>query len=120
MKDELSKALFQMANNKSPGFDGLTSECFKVFWTHISDTFYLAILHCIKYGRLTKSMRQGLLSLIPKKERDPIWLKNWRPLTLMNVDHKIYAKAITNRMKSGMTYLIGEQQTDTYLEGSLE
>ena len=41
-----------------------------------------------------------------KKDADPHFIKNWRPLTLLNCDYKIATKAISNRTK-----LINDDQT---------
>lgn len=32
MEAECAKALIDMKNNKSPGSDGLTAECYKIVW----------------------------------------------------------------------------------------
>lgn len=37
--NELSSALMSMANDKTPGCDGLTAEFYKVFWIHIQNLF---------------------------------------------------------------------------------
>ena len=37
------------------------------------------------------SLYQGIISLIPKKNTE--YLKNWRPVSLLNVDYKIATKA---------------------------
>ena len=38
-------------------------------------------------------------------------LKNWRPLTSLNTDNKIYSKMIANRMQEVMSNLINSDQT---------
>lgn len=35
-------------------------------------------------GKLPSSMSQGLISLIPKPNKDALILENWRPITLNN------------------------------------
>ena len=37
-------------------------------------------------------------------------LGNWRPISLTNVDYKIVAKVIANRLKTVIDYLIKEDQ----------
>ena len=49
-------------------------------------------------GQLHLSARQGIINLIPKKGRDPIYLKNWRPITLLNPDFKILVKDLAKRI----------------------
>ena len=38
-------------------------------------------------GELPPSMREGVITLIPKKDKSPLYLKNWRPISLLNTDH---------------------------------
>lgn len=49
--------------------------------------------------------------LIPKKTRNPLFLKNWRPLTMLNVDFKIYSKALASRIKRVLPDIISTDQT---------
>ena len=55
--------------------------------------------------------RIGIISLIPKKNRDLRWIKNWCPIILLCVDYKILAKIIANRVKSVLDNLIGKEQS---------
>ena len=54
--------------------------------------------------------KRGVISLLPKKN-DLLLLKNWRPLTLLNVDYKILAKLIATRLKEALIHLINSDQT---------
>jgi hypothetical protein len=44
-------------------------------------------------------MRAGILSLIYKKKGDRRVLKNYRPISLLQVDYKILARIMANRFK---------------------
>ena len=48
---------------------------------------------------LSTSQRRGIITLIPKEDGSLLELQNWRPITLLNVDCKIAAKAITKRIE---------------------
>ena len=61
--------------------------------------------------RLSPSQRQAVIKLIEKKERDKRFIKNWRPISLLNVDYKIIAKALATRLKETLPRLIYFQQT---------
>ena len=104
-----------MNNNKTTGLDGLPIEIYKTFHSRIGVIVFRALKYHIEQGMLSRSMRRGLLVLIPKKDRDPNFLKNRRPLTLMNTDHKIFTKILANRLKPVLQYLIGQHQSG-YLE----
>ena len=57
------------------------------------------------------SQRQAVIKLIEKKDRDKCYIKNWRPISLLNVDTKILPKAISSKLKSALSTLISSQQT---------
>ena len=83
----------------APGFDGIPVDFYKVFWKDIKDILYenYNISKC--YGRLPENQRHGIISLIPKPNKDLRELKNWRPLSLLNADYKILTKTLSNRLK---------------------
>ena len=51
-------------------------------------------------SELIISQRRGIITLIPKEDGSLLELSNWRPITLLNVDFKIAAKAIAKRLES--------------------
>ena len=52
-----------------------------------------------------------MITLLPKEESPLIELKNWRPITLLNVDYKIASKAIATRIEPMLPHLIHADQT---------
>ena len=52
-----------------------------------------------------------LITLIEKKGRDKRLVKNWRPISLMNVDTKIASKVLALRMKKVIPNSINYDQT---------
>ena len=96
---EFRRSLNGMQSNKAPGLDGLTVEFYKCFFYKIGKVVWEAVLEAKDTnGYLFLSVRRGVVSLIPKKNKDLLLLKNWRPLTLLNVDCKIVTKMISNRV----------------------
>ena len=57
------------------------------------------------------TQRHGIIKLIPKKDAEPYLIKNWCPITLLNCDYKIVAKARANRLKKVLTKLVNSNQT---------
>ena len=87
--------------DKTPGTDGLPADFYKVFWNDISDYLVNSINYAFGKGQLSVTQRQGIIKLIPKQDAEPDLIKNWRPITLLNCDYKIAAKAIAIRLKKG-------------------
>ena len=54
--------------------------------------------------------------MIPKKKKDTQYLKNWRPVTLLNVDYKIATKTIALHIEKVLPHLINPTQTG-YVKG---
>ena len=52
-----------------------------------------------------------LKTSVPKKDAEPFLIKNWRPITLLNCDYKIAAKALANRLKKVLPKLVNSDQT---------
>ena len=108
---ECAKALKDMQNNKSPGSDGITVEFYKMFWNTIKKYYVNSINYSFEAGSLTELQKQSIITLIPKQNKDITTLDNWRPISLLNVDYKIAAKVIANRVKNIITEIIDHSQT---------
>ena len=52
-----------------------------------------------------------MITLIPKKGRDPLEVKNWRPICLLNSDYKMLSKALAARLKVVLPDIISKDQT---------
>jgi len=59
-------------------------------------------------GSLSISQHQGIISLIPKKKKkkNTRYLKNWRPVSLLNIDYKIATKTIARRVEKVLPNII--------------
>ena len=110
-KNECWNALKSMGNNKSPGNDGLTKEFYLAFFTDLQDYLLQSLNFSFQNGQLSNSQRQATITLIQKKDRDKRLLKNWRPISLINVDAKIISKVLALRIKHIMHTLIHYDQT---------
>ena len=50
-------------------------------------------------GQLGISQRQAVIKLSEKNSREKGYLKNWKPISLLNVDTEIILKTLTTKLK---------------------
>jgi hypothetical protein len=98
--EEIEKTIRSLPNNKSPGSDGLTYEFYKLTEEVISPLLYKLFNQVLISGILPKSWCKNLIILIPKKSTNLEDLNNWRPISLVNSDAKIFMKILANRLNT--------------------
>ena len=108
---ELGVVLKRMKSNKTPGIDGITSEFLKVFWGKIK-YFVMEVINCgFHKGSLSTSMRQCIITCLPKPNKDRSFIKNWRPISLLCVVYKLASGVIADRLKPSLNQVISNCQT---------
>ena len=108
--EELTLALKNMKNSKSPGNDGFTAEFFKFFWVDLGKYILRSINYAYRNGLLSVTQKQGIITCLPKPNNARNILKNWRPISLLNVIYKLMSSAIANRLKTVLNKLINQDQ----------
>ena len=110
-KKECWEALNEMKNGKSLGNDGLTKEFYMCFFNEICSQLIAALNESFTVGQLSTSQRQATITLIEKKAKDKRFLKNWRPISLIDVDAKISSEVLASRMKNILSSIVKCYQT---------
>ena len=62
-------------------------------------------------GEMSISQRRGVITLVPKEDSDLELLKNWHPITLLNLDYKIMSKIIARRKEKVLQLLVCSDQS---------
>ena len=107
---ELTNYMKKAKNNVSPGSTGFTNEFYKIFWRDLKIFIANSINHSYQNGVLSVTQRLGIVTLIPKGEKDKSFLKNWRPLTLLNSLYKLVSGCIAERIKPCLNTIIHSDQ----------
>ena len=107
--DELWDVIKTFLNNKTLGIDGISIEFYKKCFHVIKYELLDFINYVIFGGHLPRKVNTGVLKLLHKKD-DKKDLKNYRPITLMNVDLKIITKIFTLRLKNILPKILHPDQ----------
>ena len=91
---------YSFQKNKLPGNDGLTVEFYLTFWPLVGKCLVECLNFAHRHGELSTSEKQAMITLIEKKDKDKRLLKNWHPISLINVDVKIISKVMAMRLES--------------------
>ena len=108
--EECFKVLKNMKRNKSPGSDGFTVEFYQFFWNELKIPMIRSFRESFKNNHLTNTQKLGIITCLPKPGKPKEFIKNWRPISLINVDYKIISGVIANRMKKYLDKLISNSQ----------
>lgn len=110
-EEEFHSAVKSMQNGKCPGPDGFPSEFFKRFARELAPLLLSTYKESSTSGSLPPTMRQAVISLILKKEKNPVECGSYRPISLLNFDSKILAKMLALRLEKVLPSLISDDQT---------
>lgn len=109
--DEISSAIRAMQSGKCPGPDGFPVEFYKKFSGLLTPLLLEMLNESFTSSCLPPSLRQTSISLILKKNKDPLLCSSYRPISLINVDAKLLAKVLAMRLDSILPSLISHDQT---------
>ena len=107
-------ALQGMPRGKTPGSDGFPMEFFLTFWQSLGADLVRVLNVAYETGQLSTSQRRGL-NIVLYKKNDRLDTKNWRPISLLNVDYKIATRAISGHLLTVLSTIIGPDQTCGYV-----
>ena len=114
--EECTNAMDTLAIGKTPGNDGIPVEFYKTFWKDIGQYLTETANAANDFGSFSTSQKQAVIILIEKPNKDRTLIKNWRPISLLNVDYKIVTKALSKRLEQVLPYIIHENQSG-YVKG---
>lgn len=108
---EVLNAVKSLQSGKSPGPDGFTAEYYKCFANllvpYLTDMYNEARTS----GHLPRTLSEASISLLLKKDKDPLLCGSYRPISLLNVDFKILSKVLALRLQTVLTSIVNSDQT---------
>ena len=107
---DLKNALWGMREEGSPGPNGLTVKFFKCFYDELAPLLLKFVNSCFKKGEVSKMFKLSFTTLLPKDSGSLLEIKNFRPISLLNITYKIITKALANRISPFLSNLVHPDQ----------
>ncbi|KAK1290278.1 hypothetical protein QJS10_CPB18g01194 [Acorus calamus] len=98
-----------LPSNKAPGPDGFPGEFYKKIWPLIKSDLFQAVQYFYRTAKLPISWGATHVALIPKL-KNPITLKEYRPISICDTKYKIISKMLVMRLKEVLPHIIGKEQ----------
>uniref|UniRef100_A0A670KE03 Reverse transcriptase domain-containing protein n=1 Tax=Podarcis muralis TaxID=64176 RepID=A0A670KE03_PODMU len=100
-----------MKLGKAPGPDGLSAKYYKTLKDWLIHPLADVCNKILRGEKAPETWKDAYITLIPKLDHDRSDVKNYRPISLLNVDYKIFANILANRLKKVLTEYIYKDQT---------
>lgn len=108
---EVINAISSLQSGKSPGPDGYSVQFYKKFAPLVSTVLCDVYNEALSLGQLPPTLTNATITLLLKKDKDPLLCSSFRPISLLNVDYKILAKILALRLQGVLPQIISSDQT---------
>lgn len=109
--EEIASAIKLSQTGRAPGPDGFPMEFYKEFSAKLTPILKSVYDEALATGNLPQTLTQATISVLLKKDKDPVQCSSYRPISLLCCDYKILTKILAQRLNPIISTIIDEDQT---------
>ena len=114
--EEILATMRTRPTGKSPGPDRIPNIFYRTFAAELGPFLEEVLAESRAKGALPPTFLQGITSVLYKK-KDPDDPRNYRPITLLNTDYKIFTRILADRMNEAVKQFVSPDQNGFTPEG---
>jgi hypothetical protein len=118
MKEEIDGIVANLPSDKSSGPDGFNGNFLRKCWSIIAQEFYELCKGFYEGHICMQSINGSHIVLVPKKD-NPVKVRDFRPISLLNSSIKLLTKLLANRLQKVITRIIHKNQYGFIKERSI-
>lgn len=107
---EVDLAISRLKTGKSPGPDGYNTEWYKCFRPELSPILLNTFNWIMEGGAPPPSWREAIISIIPKEGKDRQECDNYRPISVLNLDYKLFTSIMARRLERILASVVSFDQ----------